>query len=74
MISKYISSSLILILFDIDIAEIKDRITQDQYHDRVSRILDAATAEGIIEKCDDSEIKMKFVHDCSQTVFYDSTL
>jgi len=72
VITEHVSSSLMMILFDVDSAEIKGQITQDQYHDRVSKILDAATAEGIIEKCDDSGIKMKFVHDYPQTVLYDS--
>jgi len=72
VISEHVSSSLMLILFDVDNSEIKGQITHDQYHDRVSKILDAATAEGIIEKCDDSGIKMKFVHDYPQTVLYNS--
>jgi len=72
VISEHVSSSLTLIPLYVEIAEIKGQITQDQYHDRVSKILDAATAEGIIEKCDDSGIKMKFVHDYPQTVLYDS--
>jgi len=38
----------------------------------VDRILHAATAEGVIEKCDDVGIKIKFVHDYLQTVLYDS--
>ena len=72
VISEHEDVSPILPRSDVGNDGITSRIEAQQYHEMVDRILHAATAEGIIEKCDDAGIKMKFVHDYLQTVLYDS--
>jgi len=72
VISEHEDVSPILPRSDVGNDGITSRIEAQQYQEMVDRILHAATAEGIIEKCDDAGIKMKFVHDYLQTVLYDS--
>ena len=70
--SEHTSTCPLLHFSEVSSDGVMGHISGNQKRKNIGKILEAATEEGIVEKCDDAGIKMQFVHDYPQTILYDS--
>ena len=72
VISEHQAKSPLLARYGMTEEELHSQITISQYRERVQKILQVVSVEGLIEMCDTQGTRMRFVHDYPQTVLYNS--